>query len=45
MKKCFNWNILGPVFRNQYNSKGAKFIQHQYLLQEIEAIFSFKING
>ena len=44
MKKCFDWVNLRPMYSNENISKNAKIIYRIYLLQQIKAIYSTKLN-
>ena len=44
MKKCFNWNILRPIYSNENNSKKTKIDHSLYLCQEVKAYQFLKLN-
>ena len=44
MKKCFNWIISKLMYLKDHNIKGDKIDKNLYLLQEIKANYSMKLN-
>ena len=44
MKKCFNWVNLLHMYSNKNISKGSKFDNRLYLMQEIKEKDSLKLN-
>ena len=44
MKECFNWINLRPMYSKDNIIKGDKFDMRLYLLQEIKAFYSMKLN-
>ena len=45
MKKCFNWLNLRPMYSIKHISKGCKFDNQLYLMQEVKAKYLLKLNG
>ena len=43
MFMSYNWNFLRPMFYNKNISKGSKFDNRLYLLQEVKANFFSKL--
>ena len=44
MNKSSYWINLRPMYLNENSSKGSKFDNHLYLLQEIKASYFIKLN-